>query len=102
MKELYKILALLKKYNGDESFDYALISASAMKMTYGAWEQLMIQMQGAGYIDGIMYTKSMTDKFPHIVEPIFPRITLKGIEYLEENSAMAKAKEALRMIGEII
>ena len=44
----------------------------------------------------------MSSKFPHIVEPIRPRITLKGMEYLSENSMMAKAKEVLKMVGDIV
>ena len=38
---IYKILRLLDKYKGDESFDYELISASALKMKYAEWELLI-------------------------------------------------------------
>lgn len=105
MKEfqvIYKILALLNKHKGDENFDYAAISASAFKLTFAEWEQIMIELQENGYIKGLVYTQSLSDRFPHIAEPIKPRITLKGMEYLCENGMMNKAKEALRLIGEII
>ena len=40
--------------------------------------------------------------YPHIVEPIHPAITLKGMEYLAENGMMAKAKEALKLVGDLL
>lgn len=101
-KIMCKILRLLDKHKGDEDFDYALISASAMKCGYAEWEQLMIELQENGYLRGLVYTQTMSDKFPHLVEPIRPRITMKGMAYLEENTMMAKAKEALQMVGDII
>lgn len=101
-KTIYKILRTLQKWRGRESFDIALISAKQMKMEYEDWEQLMIELQESGYIKGLVYSQSLTDKFPHIAEPVTPRITLEGIAFLEENSRMAKAAEALKVIGEYI
>lgn len=101
-KAIYKILRLLDKHKGDETFDYAMISAQALKLDFPAWEQLLIEMQEAGYIRGIVYNKGLMDKFPHIAEPIEPTITLKGMEYLANNSMMSKAKELLKMVGEIV
>lgn len=34
--------------------------------------------------------------------PIHPQITLKGMEYLANNSFMKKAAEALKMVGDFI
>lgn len=101
-KAIYKILKTLDKCKGREDFDYALISAQAMKLEYAEWEQLMIELQISGYIRGLVYTQTVNEKFPHIVEPIRPQITMKGMEYLENNSMLAKAKDALRMAGDII
>lgn len=99
---IYKILKLLDKHKGDEEFDYELISAKAMKMKVSDWEQIMIELQMNGFIRGLVYTQDMTNKFPHIVEPIHPQITLKGMEYLANNSFMKKAAEALKMVGDFI
>ena len=100
-KIIYKILRLLDKYKGDESFDVSLVSAQAMGVSFPEWEQLIIEIFRAGYIDGITTTQTMSDKFPHIVEPITPRITLKGMEYLSENGMMGKARDALRLLGDL-
>ena len=99
---IYKILKLLDKRKGDEDFDYELISAKAMKMKVSDWEQIMIELQVNGFIRGLVYTQDLTNKFPHIVEPIHPQITLKGMEYLANNSFMKKAADALKMVGEFI
>lgn len=99
---IYKILKLLDKHKGDEDFDYELISAKAMKMKVSDWEQIMIELQMNGFIRGLVYTQDLTNKFPHIVEPIHPQITLKGMEYLANNSFMKKAAEALKMVGDFI
>lgn len=99
---IYKILKLLDKHKGDEEFDYELISAKAMKMKVSDWEQIMIELQMNGFIRGLVYTQDLMNKFPHIVEPIHPQITLKGMEYLANNSFMKKAAEALKMVGDFI
>lgn len=101
-KVIYKILKELEKNMGNEDFDIYLISAERMKIPYNQWEQLMILMADSGYITGVVTSKSMQNKFRHILEPIQPCITMSGLEYLSENSFMAKAKEALKMAGKII
>ncbi len=99
---IYKILRILDKHKGDEAFDYRSISAEAMGIPFAPWEQLMIELQANGYIRGLGYTMTSSNNFPHIVEPIAVQITLRGMEYLEDNSMMAKAKEALRLAGDIL
>ena len=101
-KIIYKILKALDTHKGDETFDMVTISAEGLKISFAEWEQLLIELQEGGYIRGLAYTQTMADKFPHLTEPIRPRITLKGMEYLNENGMMAKARDALRMIGDIV
>lgn len=101
-KAIYKILCVLDRHKGDEAFDDSSISADTLKIAYTDWEQLLIELQRNGYIDGVVYTKTMSEKFPHIVEPVCPRITLKGMEYLSENTFMKKAAATLRGIKEIV
>ena len=100
-KVIYKILAVLNKYKG-QNFDLELISASAMKIDFPAWEQIMIELQENGYIKGLQYQQTLSDRYPHITEPISPRITLQGMAYLSENSMMSKAEKALHMLGEFV
>lgn len=101
-KIIYKILRELEKNMGDEGFCIETVSAEKMKISFEKWEQLLILMQEEGYIKGLVLSSDTTSMYRHIAEPIKPQITIKGLEYLADNSMMAKAKEALRMAGEII
>lgn len=101
-KSIYRILRELEKNMGNDNFSPACISAEKMKIPFGRWEQLLILMQDEGYIKGLVLSSGLESPLRHITEPIFPQITIKGLEYLEDNSFMAKAKEMLKMAGEII
>lgn len=101
-KIIYKILKELEKNMGNENFRIETISAEKLKISFEKWEQLLILMQDDGYIKGLVLAKNVGDMYRHIAEPIRPQITIKGLEYLAENSFMAKAKEALKMAGEIL
>lgn len=100
-KVIYRILRELEKNMGNDAFQPCTISAERLGVPFGRWEQLLVLMQDEGYIKGIVLEKSLESPLRHIAEPVFPQITIKGLEYLAENSFMAKAKEALKMAGEI-
>lgn len=87
---------------GNDKFSPNSISAEKLGLPYGKWEQLLILMQDEGYIKGLVLAKSLESPLKHIAEPIFPQITIKGLEYLADNSFMVKAKDALKMVGEIL
>lgn len=101
-KIIYKILRELEKNMGNEDFDVGIISAGKMKISFEKWEQLLILMQDDGYIKGLVLSTELGKMYRHIAEPIKPQITIKGLEYLANNSTIAKAKEMLRMAGEIV
>lgn len=101
-KIIYKILVELERNMGDEQFSINAISAERLKLPFNKWEQLMIMMQDEGYIRGLVVSRNISERYRHIVEPIFPEITIKGLEYLAENSFMGKAKELLKIAGDFI
>lgn len=101
-KVMYKILRELEKNMGNEDFDIKNISAEKIKIEFNKWEQILILMQDDGYIKGLVLSKNIEQAYRHITEPINPQITIKGLEYLENNFMMAKAKEILKMTGDII
>lgn len=101
-KIIYKILRELEKNMGNENFNIETISAEKMKASFEKWEQLLIMMQDEGYIKGLVLSKDLGQMYRHIAEPIKPQITIKGLEHLADNSFMAKAKELLKMAGEVI
>ncbi|MCM1237250.1 MAG: YjcQ family protein [Ruminococcus flavefaciens] len=101
-KVMYKILRELEKNMGNEKFSVKTISAEKLKISFEKWEQLLILMQDEGYINGLVLSKDLESMYQHIVEPIKPKITMKGLDYLANNSTIAKAKEMLKMAGEIV
>lgn len=101
-KIIYKILKELEKNMGNESFSIENISAEKLKISFEKWEQLLILLQEDGYIKGLILSKELTSIYRHIIETIKPQITLRGLEYLADNTFMAKAKEALKTAGEIV
>ena len=101
-----EILATMKENRiftaGEENLDIDKISHEQFGISFLRWETLLRMMQEEGYIKGLVYEQTMSDSSPHVVTPIRPKITIKGLEYLTENSFMKKAEEALKTVKEII
>lgn len=90
-KIIYKILCYLEASMDAEEVDLAAISHTALGISRERWEQLLILMVESGYIVGVTVQQTLGDYRPHIITDIRPRITLKGLEYLAENSMMRKS-----------
>lgn len=100
-KQIYRILSILHKAMDLEEWDSKLLSPEALDISRPMWSRLMAMLLKEGYITGgeawepfdVSYTK---------VKLVRPEITLKGLEYLEENSLMKKAGEMLKEIIHIV
>lgn len=101
-KIIYKILKRLESMMDCEYTDTTAISHERLGITRERWEQILILLQENGYIKGIATAKTVEDDKSHIVEPIKPIITLKGLEYLADNSLMKKAGNMLKGIIETV
>lgn len=101
-KIIYRILRHLERAMDCEITDPEPISHTALGITRERWEQILIMLQDNGYIDGIIYVRTLSSDRAHITEPIRPSITLKGLEYLAENSLMKKAGDLLRGVIDIV
>jgi len=97
-KIIYKILNHLERMMDCEHTDISAISHERLGITKERWEQLLILLQDEGYIKGIVTAETLSDDKPHIAKPIKPKITLKGLEYLAENSLLKKAGDMLKGI----
>ena len=100
-KIIYRILKYLEQHLG-EPIDVDKISHEQFGISFLRWEALLRMIQEEGYIEGLVYEQTMSDSSPHIVTPIRPKITIRGLGYLEENSFMKKAAEALKTVKEIV
>lgn len=99
---IYRILKALEKAMDYEEFDISTISAERLNISYSRWEKIMIMLAKTGYVEGIIYDQCLNDYSPHLTKPIHPSITLKGLEYLNDNSFMKKAANVVKGIKETV
>lgn len=99
---IYKILKALENAMNYEEFDSGSISHERLNISYQRWEKILIMLAKAGYVEGLIIDQTLSDYTPHLIKPIQPIITLKGLEYLSENTLMKKAANFTKGIKEII
>lgn len=97
---IYKILAALKASMDYDEFDCRLISAERLNVSEPRRRELLRMLSQAGYITGIAFDESAAGDVMMSIGR--PRLTLKGLEYLEENSLMKRAYRAAKGIKELI
>lgn len=99
MKEfiiIYKILNKLRKSMDFDEFDLGCLSADYLKISENKWLAILEMLCKSGYIDGLDIKRSADGEV--YMSDCGIRITLKGLEYLEENPLMKKAAEASKGI----
>ncbi len=99
-KIIYKILKSIEESMDYEIFDENIISPEYLGVSKERWKSLIIELLDNGYITGIVKIPIMGNR--RDLKIVKPQITLKGMEYLEENSMMKKAYNLLKGIREII
>ena len=99
-KIIYKILSVLEKSIDLENVDIERISSNNLGISQQRWNKYMEMLLDAGYIKGVTIQKYVTGETNVDAEDI--RITLKGLEYLSENSIMQKMYKAAKGITDLI
>lgn len=94
---IYKILRILQNSMDLEEFDRNSISAEALGLSVPKWSRLMAMLLKEGYITGGETWNAMDCGYPRVALSR-PEMTLKGLEYLEENSLMKKAADLAKGI----
>lgn len=97
---IYRILKILHDSMDLEEFDKDQLSAEALGLSIPKWSRLMAMLLKEGYISGGEAWNAMGVSYPRVVLTR-PELTLKGIEYLEENSLMKKAARLAKGVAEI-
>lgn len=88
-KVIYQILKAM-----DKSIDEGKVhlpTHDELKITLYRQYALLIAIIDEGLITGVNYDYWLNQEEPHITV-VHPRLTLKGFEYLAENSTIQKAK----------
>ena len=99
---IYRILKALEASMDFEEFDEQLISPERIGITKERRDKLLIQMQKEGYISGISVVQYVNLASPSVDIPNSISITIKGLEYLAENSLMKKAANLAKGVAEIL
>lgn len=97
---IYRILRYLEKALDYDEPNMDCISAKALKLSDQRWMALMEMLSKEGYIDGFSVQRTVDGSI--LISSSTPRITLKGLEYLQENSLMKKAAELAKGVAENI
>ncbi len=84
-----------------EEFDSEGVTAQRFGTNENRFHALLIQLQESGYIDKLKVVR-YTRTPQQIQPPIAPRMTLKRLEYLSENSMMKKAADIAKGVLEVI
>ena len=99
-KLIYKILSSLEEAMDQEKFNADCISPQVLGITQERWNKYMIMLDKAGYIEGIKVTRFVNGSISLKCDDV--SITIKGLEYLAENSLMKKAYNIAKGIKEVI
>ncbi|MDO4301535.1 MAG: YjcQ family protein [Clostridia bacterium] len=101
---VYKILVYL--YNclklGEPPDVYNVLTAENYGINQNYFEYIFTELLEEGYIKGVSTFKVIGKASPSIKLTSSITIKPKGIEYLQENSALAKAKDFIKEIKEIV
>lgn len=98
-KCIYKILRYLKIAMDYEESDLEQISAKALNISQNKWNKIMEMLVQNGYIQGISIKYGISEV--SIISECNVRITLKGLEYLSENTLMKRAYKIAKGINDI-
>lgn len=98
-KAVYKILSALEKAMDFPEFDVATIGYEKLGVSKERWARYIEMMADVGYIKGVRVYADITGETNVDCDDI--RITLKGLEYLQENSIMRKIYNVTKGIKEV-
>lgn len=99
-KAVYKILSALEKAMDLPEFDIMEVGPEKLGVSNERWSRYIEMMADVGYIKGVSIHRDILGEMCVDTENV--RITLKGLEYLQENSLMRKIYNAAKGITEII
>ena len=98
---VYRILDYLYQcFKSGEFPDVGLFGPDALGINHSYWCNILESLDRDGYICGIVVVPHMGA--PSGIKLVDLKITSKGIEYLQENSMLSKARNFLKGVKETI
>ena len=99
-KIIYILLSTLEKAMDYPAFDVAQISAERLGISEERWARYIEMLSDEGYIKGAKIQKFLSGDTGVNIDSI--RITLKGLEYLRDNTIMKQIQRAMKGIKESV
>ena len=99
-KAVYKILSQLEHDMDIPEPDLRQIDHEALGVSELRWARYIEMMLSCGYIEDARVVRNMFGEVNYDCHRM--KITLKGLEYLQENSAMQKVYKTLKGIKESV
>lgn len=91
-KIIYRIPRILEKAMDLEDFEKNCTSKERLELTEARWNRIIAMLVAEGYVTGIEVWNSFDCEYPRVCL-VRPEITIKGLEYLKEDSFMKKAAD---------
>ena len=98
---IYKILKVLEAAMDCDEPDLSGISPQMLKISEQKLERILIMLADEGYITGVKTVQTLGSSRRHIGS-YSPEITLKGLEYLSDNTFMKKAARVAKGIADMV
>ena len=99
-KIIYKILSQLERDMDRPSADIDAISPEFLCITENRWLNIVEMLCRDGYVVGVIINREINGTKNYNCDNM--AITIKGLEYLKNNSLMKKAYKAVKGITDII
>lgn len=99
-KVIYRILRYLETAMDFDMVDLDRLSAEELGISENRRVAILEMLVREGYVNGIGVKRSIDGNVT--ISICGPRITIKGLEYLHENSMMAKAARIAKGIAEVM
>ncbi|MGN0506644.1 MAG: YjcQ family protein [Lachnospiraceae bacterium] len=99
-KAVYRILSQLEQDMDNPKCNLDSISYEQLGVSKERWAKYIEMMSDVGYIKGAQVKRNIYGEL--LIDCSDMKITLKGLEYLQENSMMQKIYKTIKGVAEII
>lgn len=97
-KAMARILSAVKQCESERRMDFSLFQSEVLKTDETTRDSLIVKLQKDGYIEGFMIIDDIDNQaYPFIAwTHSNPKITIKGMTFIEENKTLKKAMKEIR------
>lgn len=98
---MFKILKYLEEAMDDDMADAGQISHDRLGISRNRWEDIILMLYKNGYIEGVLISQALGQKRARFQFDKL-KITLQGLQFLEENSLIKKAANIIMGVASVI